>query len=314
MPYTNLHRNPSPPPGETQCQRDRDLIRSTVAGVMIRIITATEEEAIDKLDTGQDAEDDTPFERALCACWDISSIEDYAIFMFKECQAHRLMLKIITFTDRPRTMELAMGILANLATFPDISSFIAEDKDAAAIVGIVLNEVNDPRTLLETCRFLRNLLSSPRLPHVSGTPMPFYKLTSTHGIIPQMLFIASNTLNSDLLKMILEALKMVFCCCELSFGENFTKSHLYMFIHRSTERIVKFEDKRYTIRMIKLLLDLFLIWLDLDYISPEYLVPLDEAITAQKSNGILSRDEGDEEEEELNELTEQLKRTLSLSG
>ena len=56
-------------------------------------------------------------------------------------------------TERKRTEELSLGILANLACFPDRAVMLIGDMDLFNVIQIILkNEDNDVRVLLEASR------------------------------------------------------------------------------------------------------------------------------------------------------------------
>ncbi|RIA99143.1 hypothetical protein C1645_748109 [Glomus cerebriforme] len=138
----------------------------SVAGIVLNILTAINNNRIDTIseNEGKMNDDDidndkyledTPVEQTLCVIWDLSSLEEYVNIFMNECQLHRIMLKIITLTSRKRTEELSLGILANLACFPDRATILIGDQDLLNIIQIILKDENndDVRVLLEASKF-----------------------------------------------------------------------------------------------------------------------------------------------------------------
>jgi hypothetical protein len=64
---------------------------TVVAPIMKRIIDCVVNNTIDST-TSYD--EDSPFERSLCAAWDVCSVQEYALAI-KEQQFHRVLLKVI---------------------------------------------------------------------------------------------------------------------------------------------------------------------------------------------------------------------------
>ncbi|CAB4436389.1 unnamed protein product [Rhizophagus irregularis] len=157
----------------------------SVAGIILNILTAINENRIDAINENEaiineDDDDndndidndkyleDTPVEKTLCVIWDLTGLEEYANIFMNECQIHRIMLKTITLTSRERTQELSLGVLANLACFPDKAIILFSDKDLLNVIKIILKDENndDVRVLFEASKFIRNILKN--LPHYSS--------------------------------------------------------------------------------------------------------------------------------------------------
>ncbi|KAL7314122.1 hypothetical protein PS15m_007773 [Mucor circinelloides] len=128
-----------------------------VAPIMKRIIECIVNETID---SSTSYDEDSPFERSLCAAWDVCTVQEYALAI-KDQQFHRALLKIVTSTSRPRTRELAMGTLANMACHWDcgIGPYLMDDMDVLRLCRSILWNENDARVLLETTRLLNTFLS-----------------------------------------------------------------------------------------------------------------------------------------------------------
>ena len=66
---------------------------TVVAPIMKRIL---DEVLADSIDVTHSAnlDDDSPFERSLCAAWDVCTVQEYAFALFN-AQFHRVLLKVI---------------------------------------------------------------------------------------------------------------------------------------------------------------------------------------------------------------------------
>lgn len=64
---------------------------TVVAPIMKRIIDCVVNNTIDSTNS---YDEDSPFERSLCAAWDVCSVQEYALAI-KEQQFHRVLLKVI---------------------------------------------------------------------------------------------------------------------------------------------------------------------------------------------------------------------------
>lgn len=69
---------------------------TVVSPIMKRVVDGVINNTIDITDSLEE-DDDSPFERSLCAAWDVCSVEEYAIAM-NNTQFHRVLLKVITRT------------------------------------------------------------------------------------------------------------------------------------------------------------------------------------------------------------------------
>ncbi|CAG8553215.1 5664_t:CDS:2 [Rhizophagus irregularis] len=143
--------------------------------------------------------EDTPVEKTLCVIWDLTGLEEYANIFMNECQIHRIMLKIITLTSRERTQELSLGVLANLACFPDKAMILFSDKDLLNVIKIILKDENndDVRVLFEASNSEQELILSEFL--------------FNNNLIPRFNYFLKNTLNDDLFFISLEILKLLPC-------------------------------------------------------------------------------------------------------
>ncbi|GBB98615.1 hypothetical protein RclHR1_03280011 [Rhizophagus clarus] len=203
----------------------------SVAGIILNILTAINDNRIDAIneneeivnendDNGNDKDlEDTPVEKTLCVIWDLTGLEEYANIFMNECQIHRIILKIITLTSRERTQELSLGVLANLACFPDKATILFSDKDLLNVIKIILKDENndDVRVLFEASKFIRNLLKN--LPHYSfEQELILSEFLFSNNLISRFNYFIKNTLNDDLFFISLEILKLLPC---IGISENY---------------------------------------------------------------------------------------------
>ncbi|KAI9362876.1 hypothetical protein BD770DRAFT_407941 [Pilaira anomala] len=182
---------------------------------MKRILDEVVNNSIDSI-SSTNVDDDTPFERSLCAAWDVCTVQDYASALTK-AQFHRVLIKVVTMTSRIRTRELAMGTLANLACHWEsgIGPLLLDDMDILKLCRSILWSENDARVLLETTRLLNTFLScSIDTSHQTViehdnlteflTPLPM-----APSIFHQYTLIICNTLYSELLLKSLELMTRI---------------------------------------------------------------------------------------------------------
>ncbi|KAI7864403.1 hypothetical protein BDF14DRAFT_1834574 [Spinellus fusiger] len=200
------------PPSHQYHHRDAAVI----SPMLNKLVDGVLQNTIDDIPNGADPDDDSPYERTLCAVWDTCSVLDYCRVM-AGAQLHRLLLKIITMTKRTRTRELAMGSLANMACHWEegIGSMLLDDMDILRLCRSVLWHENDARVLLETSRLLNTFLSCSmdtshhtivEHDHLTEflTPVPM-----APSIFHQYTFIICNTLFMDLLLTSLELMTRI---------------------------------------------------------------------------------------------------------
>ncbi|KAI9282819.1 hypothetical protein BC943DRAFT_362350 [Umbelopsis sp. AD052] len=193
-------RNPSPPL-DYECETTSQP-NATVAPIILRLV---ENVIGDNMDGSQlDSIEDTPLERTLCAAWDLASIDEYAAAML-ENNIQVIALKICTSTKRPRTRELTVGTLANIACHHDTGAVLLEQEDIFLLVSSILWNENDARVLHEATRLLegflvftinmaeQSVIDSPNLTRFLATA------ADRPSVISRYMVIVMNTLNTDLL-------------------------------------------------------------------------------------------------------------------
>lgn len=67
---------------------------TVVSPIMKRILDEVLNDAIDNV-TSNNVDDDSPFERSLCAAWDVCTVQEYAQALIHS-QFHRVLLKVIS--------------------------------------------------------------------------------------------------------------------------------------------------------------------------------------------------------------------------
>ncbi|OZJ03522.1 hypothetical protein BZG36_03418 [Bifiguratus adelaidae] len=172
----------------------------TCTPLLLRILSAVQNDEVDpKHSTTTDLDEDTPFERSLCALWDICSVERYAQEAMKDGY-YRVLLKAILVTKRDRVMELAFGTLANLACHQSCWRTLLEDADLMKLVATTLRDSDSALVLLESSRVLTNLLNYAT--SLDNEVMEYPNLSDIlvhYQLFQQCAFIAVNTLNPQLL-------------------------------------------------------------------------------------------------------------------
>ncbi|KAF7721928.1 hypothetical protein EC973_003916 [Apophysomyces ossiformis] len=186
-----------------------------VSPIMRKLVDGVIQGTMDEIPSGSDPDDDSPFERTLCAAWDVCTVAEYAQTI-GTTQFHRVLLKIITTTQRDRTRELAVGALANMACHWDlIGRTLLDDMDILRLCRSILWHENDARVLLETTRLLNTFLSCSidansqtiiEHDHLTEFLMP---VPMTPSVFHQYTLIVCNTLYSELLMMSLELMMRI---------------------------------------------------------------------------------------------------------
>lgn len=66
---------------------------TVVSPILKRVVDGVVNDTIDTIQISDDDDDDSPFERSLCAAWDVCSVEEYAVAVHNT-QFHRVLLKV----------------------------------------------------------------------------------------------------------------------------------------------------------------------------------------------------------------------------
>uniref|UniRef100_A0A3P9ISM3 Serum amyloid A-like 1 n=1 Tax=Oryzias latipes TaxID=8090 RepID=A0A3P9ISM3_ORYLA len=200
-----MDRNPSPPPeGDGQEAEDADAIGDTVYSkhwlfsTLTRLIHVSQlepSEAQVKL-TDDDEED-------LCKVWDMAMDKDVARFL-QEFKAADILLGVISKSRCPRLTEICVGILGNIACFPDTCVTLSQKEDLCAVLLLLLGDA-DPPTLLETSRLLLTCLS-----HKDVCSLWIQRIQQQTSVCPNLCFIMSSSTNTDLLEKVGDLVDKLF--------------------------------------------------------------------------------------------------------
>ncbi|XP_029010057.1 protein saal1 isoform X2 [Betta splendens] len=153
-----MDRNPSPPPDSADQDEDEalDSIGDTVYSkhwlfsTLTRLIHIVNEKAEGDPDGQMQLSDDD--EENLCKVWDMAMDKDVASFL-QEFKATDILLGVIAKSSCPRLTEVCVGILGNIACFPETCLALSQNEDLGAVLLLLLGDT-DPPTLLETSRLL----------------------------------------------------------------------------------------------------------------------------------------------------------------
>ncbi|XP_006865863.1 PREDICTED: protein SAAL1 [Chrysochloris asiatica] len=211
-----MDRNPSPPLLTREEEEDEkvargDCIGSTVYskhwlfGVLSGLIQLVNPE-----NTKSSSDDEEPqmeldeeMENEICRVWDMSMDEDVALFL-QEFNVPDIFMGVLTKSKCPRLREICVGILGNMACFPEICVSISSNKNLAQVLLHCLYD-SDPPTLLEISRLLLTCLSQTEVATVWIETIRDYP-----AIYDSICFIMSSSTNVDLLVKIGEFVDKLF--------------------------------------------------------------------------------------------------------
>ncbi|MBN3303765.1 SAAL1 protein, partial [Amia calva] len=218
-----MDRNPSPPPRtslkeeeEEEEERDRaegpgaggDAIGDTVYSkhwlfsTLSRLIEVVREQdsADPEAGGGELGEKE---EEELCRVWDMAMDQDVAGFL-QEFRAAEILLGVIAKSRSARLTEICVGILGNMACFPEPCLSISKNKDLGAVL-LLLLEDSDPPTLLETCRLLLTCVSQ-----ASVAPCWLARIRQQASVCQSLCFIMSSSTSVELLVKVGELVHKLF--------------------------------------------------------------------------------------------------------
>lgn len=204
-----MDRNPSPPPGTADGQESEDLdtigetvyskhwLFSTLTRLIQMVSEHTEEDSDGQMQLPDDEEED------LCRVWDMAMDKDVAGFL-QEFKAADILLGVIAKSRCPRLTEICVGILGNIACFPDTCLTLSQNESLGAVLLLLLGDT-DPPTLLETSRLLLTCVSQKDV--CSLWLQRIRQQTSVHS---NLCFIMCSSTNIDLLVKVGEFMDKLF--------------------------------------------------------------------------------------------------------
>ncbi|XP_061577671.1 protein saal1 [Cololabis saira] len=203
-----MDRNPSPPPdAEDGEDGDVDAIGDTVYSKHWLFSTLThlidmvrehsEVNSEDQMNLSDDDEED------LCRVWDMAMDKDVAGFL-QEFKAADILLGVIAKSRCPRLTEISVGILGNIACFPDSCLSLSQNEDLGAVLLLLLGDA-DPPTLLETCRLLLTCLS-----HKDVHSLWLQRIRRQPSVRSNLCFVMCSSTNVDLLEKVGDLVDKLF--------------------------------------------------------------------------------------------------------
>lgn len=204
-----LDRNPSPPPDTADGEEDGDLdaIGDTVYSkhwlfsTLTRLIRmVTEHSEVDSEGQMQLSDED---EEDLCRVWDMAMDKDVAGFL-QEFKATDILLGVIAKSRSPRLTEICVGILGNIACFPDTCLTLSQNDNLGAVLLLLLGDA-DPPTLLETSRLLLTCVSQRDV-----CSLWLQRIRQQTSVCSNLCFIMCSSTNTDLLEKVGELVDKLF--------------------------------------------------------------------------------------------------------
>lgn len=224
-------RNPSPPPELVEAEKtlEADKIGETVFSrhwvfqCLLKAIKVVENE-----NSSGESEElppqevilelDKEAEEELCTLWDMAANSDVAHFLH-EYKAFEIFLQIIATSRSPRLVEILIGILGNMAVFPDLSLALSHDEGILRIAMQLLGGTDSP-TLIQVLRLCQTCMSNEE-----SLPLWLDAIRSSDSCLSNITFILENSMNEELLKLSMQVLDCVLDedpeLCAASVSESF---------------------------------------------------------------------------------------------
>lgn len=205
----HMDRNPSPPPDQADGEEGEDVdaigdtvyskhwLFSTLTRLIEMVTEHSEEHSEDQMQLSDDEEED------LCRVWDMAMDKDVAGFL-QEFKAADILLGVIAKSRSPRLTEICVGILGNIACFPDTCVTLSQNEDLGAVLLLLLGDA-DPPTLLETTRLLLTCLSQQ-----DCCSLWLHRIRQQTSVCSSLCFIMSSSTNTDLLEKVGELVDKLF--------------------------------------------------------------------------------------------------------
>ncbi|XP_013869070.1 protein saal1 [Austrofundulus limnaeus] len=224
-----LDRNPSPPPDKADEEEDEGLdaigdtvyskhwLFSTLTRLINMVAEHSEEKAEGQMQLSEDDEED------LCKVWDMAMNKDVAGFL-QEFKVAEILLGVIAKSQCPRLTEICVGILGNIACFPDTCMSLSQNEDLGAVLLLLLGDA-DPPTLLETSRLLLMCLSQKDV-----CSLWLQRIRQQTSVCSNLCFIMCSSTNIDLLEKVGELVDKLF-----DLDEELMKSWVTSRLHKEEE-------------------------------------------------------------------------------
>ncbi|XP_069019553.1 protein saal1 [Embiotoca jacksoni] len=204
-----MDRNPSPPPDTADGAEDGDVdaIGDTVYSkhwlfnTLTRLIHMVTEHSEESSEGPMQLSDDD--EEALCRVWDMAMDKDVAGFL-QEFKATDILLGVIAKSRCPRLTEIGVGILGNIACFPDTCVTLSQNEDLGAVLLLLLGDTDSP-TLLETSRLLLTCVSQKDV-----CSLWLQRIRQQTSVCANLCFIMCSSTNTDLLEKVGELVDKLF--------------------------------------------------------------------------------------------------------
>ncbi|XP_029379766.1 protein saal1 [Echeneis naucrates] len=203
-----MDRNPSPPPETADGEEDDDLdaigdtvyskhwLFSTLTRLIHMVTEHSEQDTEGQMQLPEDDEED------LCKVWDMAMDKDVAGFL-QEFKASDILLGVIAKSHCPRLTEICVGILGNIACFPDTCLTLSQNEDLGAVLLLLLGDT-DPQTLLETSRLLLTCVSQKDVCSL------WLQRIRQQPVQSSLCFIMCSSTNTDLLEKVGELVDKLF--------------------------------------------------------------------------------------------------------
>lgn len=204
-----MDRNPSPPPDAADGAEDQDVdaigdtvyskhwLFSTLTRLIHMVTEHSEERCEGPMQLSDDDEDD------LCRVWDMAMDKDVAGFL-QEFKAADILLGVIAKSRCPRLTEISVGILGNIACFPETCMTLSQNEDLGSVLLLLLGDT-DPPTLLETSRLLLTCFSQKDV-----CSLWLQRIRQRTSVRSNLCFIMCSSTNTDLLEKVGELVDKLF--------------------------------------------------------------------------------------------------------
>lgn len=209
IPSPVMDRNPSPPPDTADGEEDGDLdaigdtvyskhwLFSTLTRLIHMVTEHSEGDSEGQMQLPDDDEED------LCRVWDMAMDKDVAGFL-QEFKATDILLGVIAKSRCPRLTEICVGILGNMACFPDTCLSLSQNEDLGAVLLLLLGDT-DPPTLLETSRLVLTCVSQKDV-----CSLWLQRIRQQTSVRSNLCFIMCSSTNTDLLEKVGELVDKLF--------------------------------------------------------------------------------------------------------